>query len=103
VSQLPPCQDHRIQQLLNLWVADLGFGQYLADEVQWPLNGQCTPLFLPFDYNRDANHLSGCSDVDQEGFSGSWGHQDMRLREERLQVPKGFLGLRGSSEALDLP
>ena len=25
VSQLPPRQDHRVQQLLNLWVADLGF------------------------------------------------------------------------------
>jgi hypothetical protein len=102
VSQLPPCQDHRVQQLLNLWVADLGFGQYLADEVDRPLNGQCMPLFLPLDHNRGANHLSGRGDVDQEGFSGSWGHQDRRLREERLQVPEGFLSLRGPSEALGL-
>jgi hypothetical protein len=43
---------------------------------------------------------SGRGDVDQEGFSGSWGHQDRRIREERLQVPEGFLGLRGPSEAL---
>jgi hypothetical protein len=41
VSQLPPRQDHRIQQLLDLWVANLGLGEYLADEVDWPLNGQC--------------------------------------------------------------
>jgi hypothetical protein len=103
VSQLPPRQDHRVEQLLNLWVADLGFGQYLADEVDWPLDGQCMSLFLPLDHNRGANHLSGRGDVDQEGFSGSWGHQDRRIHEERLQVPEGFLGLRGPSEALDLP
>src|SRR5690348_15723794 len=102
VSQLPSCQDHCIQQLLNLWVADLGFGQYLADEVNWPLNGQCMPLFLPLDHNRGANHLSGRGDVDQEGFSVSWRHQDWRLCEERLQVPESFLGLRGPSEAFGL-
>jgi hypothetical protein len=47
--------------------------------------------------------LSGRGDVDQECFSGSWGYQDRRLREERLQVPEGFLSLRGPSEALGLP
>jgi hypothetical protein len=103
LSQLPPRQDHRVQQLLNLWVADLGFGQYLADEVDWHLNGQCMPLFLPLNHNRGANHLSGRGDVDQEGFSGCRGHQDRRIREKRLQVPEGFLGLRGPSEALGLP
>src|SRR5690242_16921968 len=75
----------------------------LADEVNWPLNGQCMPLFLPLDHNRGANHLSGRGDVDQEGFSGSWRHQDRRIREKRLQVLEGFLGLGGPSEALGLP
>jgi hypothetical protein len=102
VSQLPPRQDHRVQQLLNLWVADLGFGQYLTDEVDWPLDGQCMPLFSSLNHGRGADHLSGSGDVDQEGFSGSGGHQDGRVREERLQVPEGFLSLRGPSEALDL-
>jgi hypothetical protein len=103
VSQLPPRQDHRVQQLLNLWVADLGLGQYLTDEVDWPLDGQCMPLFSSLNHNRGANHLSGSGDVDQEGFSGGGRHQDGRVREERLQVPEGFLGLRGPSEALGLP
>jgi hypothetical protein len=102
VSQLLPCQDHRVQQLLNLWVADLGLGQYLTDEVDWPLDGQCMPLFSSLNHDRGADHLSGSSDVDQEGFSSSGGHQDGRVHEERLQVPEGFLGLRGPSEALDL-
>jgi hypothetical protein len=61
------------------------------------------PPFSSLNHNRGANHLSGRSDVDQEGFSGSGGHQDGRVREERLQVPEGFLGLRGPSEALGLP
>ena len=102
MSQLPPCQDHSIQQLLNLWVADLGLGQHFADEVDRPLNGQCMPFLLPFDHNRGANHLSGRGDVDQEGFSVRRGHQDRRLCKERLQVAEGFLGLRGPSEALGL-
>jgi hypothetical protein len=103
VSQLPPRQDHCVQQLLNLWVADLGLGQYLTDEVDWSLDGQCMPLFSSLNHNRGANHLSGSGNVDQEGFSDSGGHQDGRVREERLQVPEGSLGLRGPSEALGLP
>ena len=103
VSQLPPRQNHRVQQLLNLWVADLGLGQYFTDEVDRPLDGQCMPFFSSLNHDRDADQLSGSGDVDQEGFSGSGGHQDERIREERLQVPEGFLGLRGLSEALGLP
>ena len=103
MSQLPPHQDHCIQQLLNLWVADLGLGQYLADEVNWPLNGQCMPLFLPLDHNRGANHLSGRGDVDQEGFSCSGRHQNGCICKERLKVSEGFLSLGGPSEALGPP
>jgi hypothetical protein len=103
VSQLPPRQDHRVQQLLNLGVADLGLGQYLADEVDWPLDGQCVPFFSSLNHDRGANHLSGHGDVDQEGFSSSGRHQDGRVGEERLQVPEGFLGVTGPSEALGLP
>jgi hypothetical protein len=73
VSQLPSRQDHRVQQLLNLWVADPGLGQYLTDEVDRPLDGQCMPLFSSLNHDRGADHLSGSGDVDQEGFSGSRG------------------------------
>jgi hypothetical protein len=102
VSQLPPRQNHCVQQLLNLWVADLGLGQYLTDEVDRPLDGQCMPLFSSLNHDRDADHLSGSGDVDQEGFSGSGGHQDGCVRKERLQVAEGFLGLGVPSEALGL-
>jgi hypothetical protein len=59
VSQLPPRQNHRVQQLLNLWVADLGLGQYLTDEVDRPLDGQCMSFFSSLNHDRDADHLSG--------------------------------------------
>jgi hypothetical protein len=61
------------------------------------------PFFSSLDHDRGADHLSGSGDVDQEGFSGSGGHQDGRACKERLQVPEGFLGLGGPSEALGLP
>jgi hypothetical protein len=61
------------------------------------------PLFSSLNHNRGANHLSGRGDVDQEGFFGSRRHQDGCVCKERLQVPEGFLGLRGPSEALGLP
>jgi hypothetical protein len=60
------------------------------------------PFFLSLNHDRDADHLSGSGDVDQEGFSSGRGHQDGRIRKECLQVPEGFLGLGGPSEALGL-
>jgi hypothetical protein len=102
VSQLLPRQNHRVQQLLNLWVADLSLGQHLTDKVDRPLEGQCMPFFSSLNHDRGVDHLSGSGDVDQEGFSSGGGHQDGRVREDHLQVPEGFLGLGGPSEALSL-
>jgi hypothetical protein len=79
VSQLSPCQNHCVEQLLDLWVADLGLGKHFADEVDWPLDEQCMPFFSSLDYDRGADHLSVCGYVDQEGFSCSGGHQDGRV------------------------
>ena len=61
------------------------------------------PFFSSLDHDRGADYLSGSGDVDQAGFFGSGGHQDGRACKERLQVPEGFLGLGGPSEALGLP
>jgi hypothetical protein len=84
VSQLSPRQNYRVQLLLNLQVADFGLGQYLTDEVDRPLDEQCMPFFSSLDYDRGADHLSGCGYVDQEGFSRSGGHQDGRACKEHL-------------------
>ena len=83
-SQLPPRQNHRVQQLLNLWVADLGLGQYLTDEVDRPLDGQCMPFFSSLNHDRGVDHLSGSGGVDQEGFSSGGRHQDGRAGKERF-------------------
>jgi hypothetical protein len=42
------------------------------------------PFFSSLDYDRDADHLSGCGYVNQEGFSRSGGHQDGRISKECL-------------------
>jgi hypothetical protein len=84
VSQLSPRQNYRVQQLLDLRVVDFGLGQYFTDEVDRPLDGQCLPLFSSLNHDRGADHLSGSGDVDQEGFSGSGGHQDGRAGKERF-------------------
>jgi hypothetical protein len=38
VTQFVPSQDHSVEQLLDLWVPGLGFGQNFANEVDWPLD-----------------------------------------------------------------
>jgi hypothetical protein len=73
VSQLPPYQNHCVQQLLDF-----------ADEVDRPLDEQCMPFFSSLDNDRSADHLGGCGDVNQEGFSRSGGHQDGRISKECL-------------------
>jgi hypothetical protein len=61
------------------------------------------PLFLSLDYDRGADHLSGCGYINQEGFSRSGGHQDGRISKECFKVSEGFFGLGSPSEALGLP
>jgi hypothetical protein len=73
VSQLSPCYNHYVEQLLDLRVADFGLRKHFSNEVDWPLDEQCMPVFLSLDYNRDTDHLSGRGYVDQEGFSCSGG------------------------------
>jgi hypothetical protein len=42
------------------------------------------PFFLSLDYDRGADHLSGCGYINQESFSRSGGHQDGRISKECL-------------------
>jgi hypothetical protein len=86
-----------------MWVANLCFKQYLANEVHQPLNRQGMSLLLHFNYDRSADHLGGCGDIEQEGFPfGRW-HQDGCVCEEPLKVLEGFFSLGGPNEALCLP
>jgi hypothetical protein len=61
------------------------------------------PFFSSLDYDRSADHLSGCGYVNQEGFSRSRGHQDGRISKECFKVSEGLFGLGSPSEAFGLP
>jgi hypothetical protein len=43
VAKLVPREDHRVEQLLDLWITRLCLGQNLADVVYWPLDWQGMP------------------------------------------------------------
>jgi hypothetical protein len=49
VTKFAPRQYDGIQQLLDLRVANLGFLEHLADEVDWPLNKQGMSFLCPLD------------------------------------------------------
>jgi hypothetical protein len=49
VTKFAPRQDDSVQQLLDLGVANLGFQEHLADEVDRPLNEQGMSFFCPLD------------------------------------------------------
>jgi hypothetical protein len=68
-------------------------GQYLANEVYQPLNRQGMSLLLPFNYNRDAWHLSGCGDVEQEGFPLEGGTKMGVLVRSLLRFPRASSAL----------
>jgi hypothetical protein len=62
VMQLAPSQDHSVEQLLDLWVLGLGFGQDFTDEVDWLLDRERMPL-LSLDDNGRVDHLVGHRDT----------------------------------------
>jgi hypothetical protein len=43
VEEFAPREYHCVKQLLDLWVARLGFGQDFADVVHRPLTGRACP------------------------------------------------------------
>jgi hypothetical protein len=64
VAELAPREDHRVEQLLDLWVARLGLGQYIADVVHRPLDRQSVPFLNSLHHDNDADHLGGRSHVE---------------------------------------
>jgi hypothetical protein len=64
VAELPPREDHCVEQLLDLRVARLGLGQDFADVGHRPLDRQGVPFLRSLYHDDGADHLSGCSDVE---------------------------------------
>jgi hypothetical protein len=64
------------------------FPYNFTDEVDRPLDEQCMPFFSSLDHDRDADHLSGCDHIDQEGFSGSGGTKMGALVRSAFKFPR---------------
>ena len=86
MTQLAPSQDYGEDQLLDMGVACLSFGEYFANEVNGSLDRESMPLFLPLDYYCRADHLGRCGDVEQEGLALGWRYQDGGLVSDALSL-----------------
>jgi hypothetical protein len=64
VEKLASCENHCVEQLLDLGVAHLGVGQDLADVVYWPLNRQGVAFLRALYHDHGTNHLGGRSHVE---------------------------------------
>jgi hypothetical protein len=63
VSQLPPSQDHSVEQFLDMWISGFGLGQDFTDEIDWSLDQECMPLLLSLNDDGRADHLVGRRNV----------------------------------------
>jgi hypothetical protein len=102
VAEFAPHEDHCVKQLLDLWVACLGFGQDIADVVHGPLNRQGVPFLCAFYHDDGANHLGGRGYVEVQRFAVLRRCKDWGLGEACLQLVKRLLGLDGPGEPLML-
>jgi hypothetical protein len=63
VKQLPFCQVHPVEYLLDVQVASSVLSQYLTEKVYRLPNGLYMAFFLPFHYYCYADYPSGGRDV----------------------------------------
>jgi len=57
VLQLASGEDYDVDQLLDLWVTRFGLREYLADEIDRPLDRQSMRLLLPLDHHSCTDDL----------------------------------------------
>jgi hypothetical protein len=69
VAEFASREYHHVKQLLDLWVARLGFGQDFADVVHRPLDWQGVPLLRALHYDDGADHLGGRGHVEVQRFA----------------------------------
>jgi hypothetical protein len=71
VVKFAPCEDHYVEQILDLQVTRLGFGQHFADAVHWPLDGQGVSLLRALYHDDGADHMGGRGDVEVQRLVAS--------------------------------
>jgi hypothetical protein len=69
VFQLSFGSEYYVEQLWDLQVSSLGFGQYFVDEVNMPLYFECVALVCPLHDERCADHLGGSDTIMEESFT----------------------------------
>jgi hypothetical protein len=102
VAEFASREYHCVKQLLDLWVARLGFGQDFTDVVHRPLDGQRVPLLRALYYDDGADHLGSCDHVEVQRFAILRWCEDWGMGKGRLQLIERLLGLDGLGEPLML-
>jgi hypothetical protein len=64
VAEFAPCENHCVEQLLDLRVARLSVGQDFADVVHRSLNRQGVSFLRALYHDHGADHLGGRSHVE---------------------------------------
>jgi hypothetical protein len=97
--ELAMCEDHCVEQLLDLRITRLCLGQNLADVIYRPLDWQGVPLLCTLYYDDSADHLSGRDDVEVQRLAVLRRRKNQSVGERRLLFFKRLLGLNGPGEA----
>jgi hypothetical protein len=84
VAELALREDHRVEQLLDLWVVCLGVRQDLADVVHRPLNQQSVSFLRALYHNHGADHLGSRSHVEVQRLAVVRRCKDGGMGEGRL-------------------
>jgi hypothetical protein len=69
VAKLAPCEDHCVEQFLDLGVPRLGVGKDFADVVHRPLDRQSVPFLRALHNDHRADHLGSRSHVEVQRFA----------------------------------
>ena len=65
VAQLPGCDDDRLEEFLNLSIAQLGLAEYFTDEVDGSLYFVNMARLVSFDDQGSADHVRSCRDIEE--------------------------------------
>jgi hypothetical protein len=84
VTEFAPRENHCVKELLDLWVARLGFIQDFADVVYRPLDLQGMPFLRALYYDDGADHLGGRCYVEVQRFIVLRRCKDWGVGERRL-------------------
>jgi hypothetical protein len=66
ISELPGCDEDRVEELLDLLIVHLGVTKYFTNEVERSLNLLDVSWLISLDDKDSANHMGGSHDVEEQ-------------------------------------